>query len=169
MSPRPELLAPAGDFECVRAAVENGADAVYFGTQKHNARTRAANFALEELPDLFSFLHLRGVRGYVAFNTLVFSNELEEAQSAIEKIVEAGADALILQDFGIARLAKEISPDIALHASTQTTTTSAEQAAHLRELGFSRVILARELSIADVRKIHAATDLPLEVFVHGAL
>jgi len=169
MPHRPEILAPAGDFDCVRAAVENGADAIYFGTRKFNARARAANFELDELPELFAYLHLRGVRGYVAFNTLVFSNELQEAQSTLEKIISSGADALILQDFGIARLAREISPDIVLHASTQTTTTCAEQMPYLKELGFSRVILARELSIADLRKIKAATDMPLEVFVHGAL
>src|SRR5262245_65843037 len=93
---RPEVLAPAGDMDCVRAAVENGADAVYFGVQKWNARARATNFALEELPDLFAFLHLRGVKGYVTFNTLVFSNELEEAQRTLEKSVAAGPDALIL-------------------------------------------------------------------------
>ena len=167
--PRPEVLAPAGDFECVRAAVENGADAVYFGVRKFNARARAANFGLEELPDLLAFLHLRGVKGYVAFNTLVCSNELEEAERTLESIIAAGADALILQDFGIARLAREMSPDIELHASTQTTTTCAEQMDFLKELGFSRVILARELSLADIRKIRAATDLGLESFVHGAL
>ncbi len=167
--PRPEVLAPAGDFDCVRAAIENGADAIYFGVQKHNARARARNFALEELPDLLASLHLRRVRGYVAFNTLLFSNELREAQALLERIIGAGPDALILQDLGIARLAREISPDLPLHASTQTTTTSAEQMEHLKELGFSRVILARELSIPEIRKIRAATDMALEVFVHGAL
>src|SRR5437762_10362164 len=90
---RPEVLAPAGDFDCVRAAIENGADAVYFGVQKFNARARARNFSLEELPDLLSTLHLRGVKGYVAFNTLVFSNELDEAAALLEKIIAAGPDA----------------------------------------------------------------------------
>ncbi len=163
------MLAPAGDFECVRAAVENGADAVYFGVRKFNARARATNFALEELPELFSFLRLRGVRGYVAFNTLVFSNELEEAERTLERILAAGPDALILQDLGLARLVREMSPEVPLHASTQTTTTSAEQMELLAELGFSRVILARELSIPEVRKIKAAAAMSLEVFVHGAL
>jgi putative protease len=166
---RPEVLAPAGDFECVRAAVENGADAVYFGVQKFNARARARNFSLEELPDLFSLLRLRGVKGYVALNTLVFSNELEEAADLVERVLAAGPDAFILQDLGVARLIREIAPDVPLHASTQTTTTSAEQMDLLRELGFSRVILARELTIPEIRKIRAGTDMPLEVFVHGAL
>ena len=167
--PRPEVLAPAGDFDCVRAAVENGADAVYFGVHKWNARARAKNFTLEELPDLLSFLRLRGVKGYVTFNTLLFSNELEEAEKTLEVLLKAGPDALLLQDLGVARLVREMSKDVPLHASTQTTTTSAEQMELLRELGFSRVVLARELSIPDIRKIKAASDMPLEVFAHGAL
>ncbi|HYF01241.1 MAG TPA: DUF3656 domain-containing protein [Planctomycetota bacterium] len=166
---RPEVLAPAGDFDSVRAAVENGADAVYFGVQKWNARARAKNFTLEELPDLFAFLRLRGVKGYVTLNNLVFSTELEEAERLLERLLRAGPDALILQDLGLARLVHDLAPDVPLHASTQTTTTSAEQLELLRELGFSRVILARELTIPEIRKIKAATDMPLEVFVHGAL
>ncbi|HEV3029161.1 MAG TPA: peptidase U32 family protein, partial [Planctomycetota bacterium] len=149
-SPRPEVLAPAGDIDCIRAAVENGADAVYFGIQKWNARARAANFPVEELPGLFSFLRLRGVKGYVTFNTLVFSNELEEAQRTLEKIIAAGPDAFILQDLGVARLIRELAPGVPLHASTQTTTTAPEQMELLKELGFSRVVMARELSIAEL-------------------
>ena len=121
---RPEVLAPAGDMDCVRAAIENGADAVYFGVQKWNARARASNFTLEELPDLFALLRLRGVKGYITFNTLVFSNELDEAQRTLETILRAGPDAFILQDLGIARLIREMAPGVPLHASTQTTTTS---------------------------------------------
>ena len=166
---RPEVLAPAVDMECVRAAVEYGADAVYFGLSKFNARARAENFSLDTLPELLSFLRLRGVKGYVAFNTLIYSDELDEAERILERLIAAGPDALILQDLGIARLARAISPDIELHASTQTTTTCAEQMPALEELGFSRVILARELTLKDIRKISAATSMPLEVFVHGAL
>ncbi len=166
---RPEVLAPAGDSECIRAAVENGADAVYFGLQKFNARARATNFTLEELPETMSKLHLRGVRGYIAFNTLIFSNELAEAESTIEKIIAAGVDALILQDLGIARLVRAISPDIAMHASTQTTMTCAEDIEAIRELGFERVILARELTLKEIQRIREKTSMPLEVFVHGAL
>src|SRR5947207_1550649 len=166
---RPEVLAPAGDMDCVRAAIENGADAVYFGIQKWNARARATNFALEELPDLFALLHLRGVKGYVTFNTLIYSNELEEAQRMLEKIVAAGPDAFILQDLGIARLLRDMAPDVPLHASTQTSTTAPEQRELLQELGFSRVVLARELSIPEIRTIKAATSMELEVFAHGAL
>jgi putative protease len=156
-------------MDCVRAAIENGADAVYFGVQKWNARARATNFALEELPDLFALLRLRGVKGYVTFNTLVFSNELEEAERTLEKIIAAGPDAFILQDLGIARLIREMAPGVPLHASTQTTTTAPEQMELLQELGFSRVVLARELSIPEIRKIKAASSMELEVFAHGAL
>src|SRR5690242_11881182 len=169
VGPRPEVLAPAGDMDCVRAAIENGADAVYFGVQKWNARARATNFALEELPELFALLHLRGVKGYVTFNTLIFSNELEEAQRTLETIIKAGPDAFILQDLGIARLIREMAPGVPLHASTQTTTTAPEQMELLQELGFSRVVMARELSIAEIRKVKAATSMELEVFAHGAL
>jgi putative protease len=158
---RPEVLAPAGDIDCVRAAVENGADAVYFGIQKWNARARAANFPLEELPDLLAFLRLRGVKGYVTFNTLIFSNELEEAQRILEKIIAAGPDAFILQDLGIARLIRELAPGVPLHASTQTTTTAPEQMELLRDLGFSRVVMARELSIAELRKVKARSASPI--------
>src|SRR6516162_3340025 len=150
---RPEVLAPAGDMDCVRAAVENGAYAVYFGIRKWNARARAANFPLEELPELFAFLRLRGVKGYVTFNTLIFSNALDEAQRTLERIIAAGPDAFILQDLGIARLLREMAPGVPLHASTQTTTTAPEQMELLKELGFSRVVMARELSIAELRKV----------------
>jgi len=167
--PRPEVVAPAGDTECILAAVENGADAVYFGLRKFNARIRAPNFALEEIPDLLSMLRLRGVRGYVTLNTLAFSTELGEVQELLEKVIACGPDAIMLQDAGVARLAREISPDVPLHASTQATTTSAEPLEHLRELGFSRVILARELTIPEIRKIRESAALELEVFVHGAL
>src|SRR6185295_18825006 len=142
---------------------------VYFGVQKWNARARATNFAVEELPELFSLLHLRGVKGFVTFNTLIFSNELEEAQKTLETILKAGPDAFIVQDLGIARLIHEMAPGVPLHASTQTTTTAPEQMELLQELGFSRVVLARELSIPEIRKIKAASSIELEVFAHGAL
>src|SRR4029450_4284558 len=101
---RPELLAPAGDWEALRAAVANGADAVYFGLSNFNARYRATNFTLAELPDVMAFLHERNVRGYVAFNTLIFSDELSEAANSIAKIAAAGADAVIVQELGGAYL-----------------------------------------------------------------
>ena len=123
---RLEILAPAGDGDCLRAAVENGADAVYFGlSDGFNARARATNFALSDLDAVFAELHRRGVKGYVAFNTLVFEHELEAAALKLRRIAEAGADAIIVQDLGVARLAQEICPDLPLHASTQMTISTA--------------------------------------------
>jgi putative protease len=189
---RPELLAPAGDWECAKAAVENGADAIYFGLERFNARMRANNFTVADLPKLMEFLHRRGVRGYVTFNTLVFTPELDEAEQYLRSIITAGVDAAIVQDVGICRLIRHFSPDFPIHASTQMTITSAAGVEFARELGCSLVVLARECSIAEIEKIRAAaaspspwgegrgegpasstlsaaTAMPLEVFVHGAL
>jgi U32 family peptidase len=166
---RPELLAPAGDWECLRAAVANGADAVYFGLSRFSARQRAANFTREELPEVLDYLHARNVRGYVAFNTLVFSDELEEASSLAADLAAAGADAAILQDLGLARLIHRMAPTLPLHASTQMTLTEPRGIELVRSLGISRVILARELSIEEIDLLRQGTDMPLEVFVHGAL
>ena len=168
----PELLAPAGDWLCARAAVENGADAVYFGLATEtcfNARARAKNFTPDELPELIVWLHRRGVKGYVAVNTLVFPRELEEVETLLRRIAEAGADAVIVQDAGAARLAHELCPGLPLHASTQMTLSSAEAIRTVEPLGIRRVILPRELSIREIGQIRAGTGLELEVFVHGAL
>lgn len=173
---RPELLAPAGDWECARAAVENGADAIYFGLERFNARMRARNFTESDLPRLMEFLHERGVRGYVTFNTLVFADELAEAVSYLKTIIRAGVDAAIVQDVGICRLIRKLSPDFPIHASTQMTITSAQGVEFAKELGCNLVVLARECSMAEIEKIRAVPmgktvgqGLPLEVFVHGAL
>jgi len=168
--PAPELLAPAGDWECVAAAIENGADAVYFGLDAgFNARARAANFPLADLPRLMHTLHRRGLRGYATLNTLVFSDELAEFGRVVAAIAEAGVDAVLLQDIGAALLVREICPDLPLHASTQMTLTSAECIALAETLGMCRVVAARELSIDEIRAIRQKTAMPLEVFVHGAL
>ena len=172
---RPEVLAPAGDWECVRAAVENGADAVYFGLERFNARMRAKNFTQADLPALMEFLHRRGVRGYVTFNTLVFTNELPDAEAFLRAIISAGVDAAIVQDIGICRLIRRLSPDFPIHGSTQMTVTNTAGVNFARDLGAELVVLARENSIAEIEKIQAAQSvsgqppLPLEVFVHGAL
>jgi U32 family peptidase len=171
---RPELLAPAGDWECVRAAVENGADAIYFGLERFNARMRAKNFTQADLPEIMAFLHRRGVRGYVTFNTLIFTPELREAADYLKGIIAAGVDAAIVQDTGICRLIRTLSPDFPIHASTQMTVTSAAGVDFARRLGAELVVLARENSIADIGKIQETLaagpgPLPLEVFVHGAL
>ncbi|MFN7137887.1 MAG: DUF3656 domain-containing protein [Limisphaerales bacterium] len=173
----PELLAPAGDWECARAAVENGADAIYFGLDKFNARMRAHNFTEADLPALMEFLHRRGVRGYVTFNTLIFANELADAEQYLRSIIAAGVDAAIVQDVGICRLIRKLSPDFPIHGSTQMTVTSAAGVKFAEELGCNLVVLARECSIAEIEKIQASIQssvssvqsLPLEVFVHGAL
>src|SRR4051812_8803127 len=167
---KPELLAPAGDEESLRAAVAAGADAVYFGLRGgFNARARADNFAAADLPRIFDFLHGKGVQGFVTFNTLVFDRELPVAEEALADIARAGADAIIVQDLGVARLARQVCPELPLHASTQMTVSSAEAGEIARSLGVTRVVLPRELSIAEIARFAAATDLELECFVHGAL
>ena len=167
----PELLAPAGDWECVKAAVENGADAIYFGLDRFNARMRAQNFTEADLPQLMEFLHRRGVKGYVTFNTLVFANEMAEAEQFLRALIAAGVDAAIVQDVGICRLIRMLSSDFPIHASTQMTITSAAGVEFARELGCSLVVLARECSLREIEKIRGGPPaaLPLEVFVHGAL
>ncbi len=167
---RPELLAPAGDRDCLRAAVENGADAVYFGLDSgFNARARAANFRLEELPEVMDFLRHRGLKGYVALNTVVFSGELARLEETVRRVAAAGADAVMVQDLGLARLIRQVCPELPMHASTQMTLTSAECLAVAESLGIRRVVLPRELSIREIAKIHAQTRVDLEAFVHGAL
>jgi U32 family peptidase len=165
---RPELLAPAGDWECAKAAVENGADAIYFGLDRFNARMRAHNFTEADLPRLMEFLHRRGVKGYVTFNTLVFANEMAGAEQYLRAIIASGVDAAIVQDTGICRLIRSLSPDFPIHASTQMTITSVAGVEFARELGCELVVLARECSIKEIEKIRAAQGvqppLPLEVF-----
>jgi putative protease len=169
---KPELLAPAGDWDCVRAAVENGADAVYFGLDRFNARMRANNFTLLELPELMEFLHTRGVKGYLAFNTLVFPDELHDAAAFLREAIASGVDAAIVQDVGLCRLIRRISPDFPIHASTQMTVTGAAGIAMAKELGASLVVVARECSVPEIAAMRdslGAEALPIEAFVHGAL
>ena len=164
----PELLATAGDWDCAKAAVENGADAIYFGLDRFTARMRANNFTEAFLPRLLQVLHSRGVKGYVTFNTLVFADELAGAERYLRVLIAAGVDAAIVQDVGICRLIRRLSPDFPIHASTQMTITSAAGVEFARALGCSLVVLARECSIKEIQTI-ARVSLPLEVFVHGAL
>ena len=142
---KPELLSPAGDRTCLLAAVENGADAVYFGLRRHNARIRAMNFDGADLAEVMALLHRRGVRGYVTLNTLMFPDELADVETTVRELVVAGVDAVIIQDLGLARLIRAISSDLEMHASTQMSITSEEGIRLAAELGCSRVILAREL------------------------
>jgi putative protease len=165
---KPEIMSPAGYWPQLRAAVEAGADAVYFGLKHFTARAKVG-FQPDELPEVMKTLHQRGVRGYVTFNTLVFEHELEAAANALALIAEAGADALIVQDLGIVKLARQIVPDMELHASTQMSITNAQGVELARSFGLKRVTLARELSLEEIRAIAAETDCELEIFVHGAL
>lgn len=166
----PELLAPAGSWDCAEAAVENGADAIYFGVDRgFNARSRAANFGLGDLPELMRMLRLRGVRGYVTLNTLVFPDEMRSLVEVVAAVAQAGVDAVLVQDFGVARIVRAMCPELEIHASTQMSLTSAETIAAAADLQLARVVLARELSIAEITKIRAATSMPLEAFIHGAL
>jgi U32 family peptidase len=165
---KPEIMSPAGYWPQLNAAIEAGADAVYFGLKHFTARAKVG-FTLTELPDVMRTLHSRGVKGYVTFNTLIFDHELREAVKTIEQIARAGADSLIVQDVGIAQLAHQIAPDVDVHGSTQMSITSAEGVALAQRFGVSRVVLARELSLKEIAAIREQTDCELEMFVHGAL
>src|SRR6478736_4534353 len=165
---KPEVMSPAGYWPQLRAAIEAGADAVYFGLKHFTARAKVG-FSLAELPEVMATLHRRGVKGYITFNTLVFNHELDEAARALGEIAEAGADAIIVQDIGIVGMARRIAPDLEIHGSTQMSVTSAEGVRLAQSFGVHRVTLARELSLAEVRAIRQATDCELETFVHGAL
>lgn len=174
--PRPEILAPAGSMESLTAAVRCGADAVYLGAGRFNARQSAKNFTLEESPDdsttslreAVEFCHARGVKVHLALNTLVREEELRQALAAAQKACELGVDALILQDRGLARRIHAAAPDMALHASTQLSCHTPAGVTALREAGFSRVVLAREMSREEIAAC-AGLGAELEVFVHGAL
>ncbi|ADL12759.1 DUF3656 domain-containing U32 family peptidase [Acetohalobium arabaticum] len=166
---KPELLAPVGNRKSLYAAVQNGCDAIYLGGKSFNARKRAENFSIEELKEVFEYAHIRGVRVYVTVNTLYKDQEIKEVLEFIEQIYRYGVDGVIIQDLGAARLINEAIPDLELHASTQMTVHNLEGAKYLEELGFSRVILARELSLAEIEEIIEGTQLEVETFVHGAL
>ena len=164
-----ELLAPAGDWDCMRAAVANGADAVFFGVEKFNARARANNFHTEELPEIMAFLHSYGVKGFLTFNILVFEDELEEAKRLIEACIDAGVDAVIVQDLRLVKLIRELSPDFPIHGSTQMTITSPEAVEFTKPFDIERVVLGRENNLKQIKTIGDQAKLPMEVFVHGAL
>ena len=165
---KPEIMSPAGYWPQLRTAIEAGADSVYFGLKHFTARAKVG-FDLGELPEVMSTLHRRGVKGFVTFNTLVFEHEFAEAARVLAAIAKAGADAVIVQDVGILKLVREIAPALEIHASTQMSVTSADGVRLAQSLGASRVTLARELSLDEVRAIRAVTDCELEIFVHGAL
>lgn len=165
---KPELLAPAGSMESIYAAVRCGADAVYVGGAKFSARANATNFTDEELAQAIEYCHLHGVKVYRAMNTVVFAEEMKDFLAAAKRSAEMGADGLIVQDIGAARLLREMLPDMKLNASTQMTIHTAEGARLAEEMGFSRVVAARELSLEQLKKM-TDTGIEIEAFVHGAL
>jgi putative protease len=166
---KPELLAPAGSKESLIAAVENGADAVYFGGSAFSARQYASNFNREELEWAIDYAHKMGVKAYVTVNTLIKDSELEEAADYLRVLCNSGADAVIVQDLGILRLLREQLPELPIHASTQMTIHNAEGVKFLQEMGVKRVVLARELSLDEIQKIKSETAMEIETFIHGAL
>lgn len=164
-----ELLAPAGTFECILAAVNSGADAVYFAGQSFGARSYAGNLTDDEICKAADFCHIRGAKCYVTVNTLVYDREYKELEKFIKVITKAGVDAAIIQDLGVLGLIREMSPDIELHGSTQMTVHSADGVKALEKMGVSRVVLSRELSGEEIRNIIKNTSAEAEVFVHGAM
>ncbi len=169
MKPQPELLAPAGSPAAVTAAVRAGADAVYLGTKEFNARRGADNFDDAALEAAIRYCRLHGVRVHITLNTLVSDAELSQAKDVIRHVCALGADVLILQDLGLAALAKQCAPDLARHASTQMSVQTKAGLALLKALGYSRAVLPRELTKAEIADLRASTDLELELFIHGAL
>ncbi|MCB1802085.1 MAG: U32 family peptidase [Gammaproteobacteria bacterium] len=170
LTDKPEILAPAGGRAQLEAAVWAGADAVYFGLDSGlNARVRATSFALDELGPTMDYLHERGVRGYLTLNTLVYDDELARAESLLRHAAEAGVDALIVQDIGLVRLARQVAPALPVHGSTQMSITDTAGVELAASLGARRVVLGRELSIDEIAQIVAASPVEIEVFVHGAL
>lgn len=164
-----EILSPVGSFESLKAAVENGANAVYLGGKVFNARQYASNFDNDELKEAVKYAHLNNVKVYVTINILLNDDELKETIDYILFLYNIDVDALIVQDLGLVRLIKELFPDFELHASTQMTINNYNGVNLLEELGFSRVVLARELSVDDINYIHENTNIELEGFIHGAL
>lgn len=166
---KPEILAPAGSEEQLTAAIRSRADAVYLGTDCFNARRNADNFTPEKLKQAVSYAHARGVRVYVTMNTLITDSEIPDAVQNIKAIAESGADAVIVQDIAAAKLIKECCPQLRLHASTQMAIHNKMGLRALKELGFKRAVLARELSFDEIKELCASTDMEIEIFVHGAL
>ena len=169
MKNKPEILAPAGSYESLVAAVRSGANAVYLGTSAFNARMKADNFAGEKLKEAVDYCHARGVKVHVTVNTLVFDKELKQAKETIELIASSGADAVILQDLGLAYLFKQCAGDIERHASTQMSVGTLSGVQLLSDLGYKRAVLPRELSENEIKEIKDGTTAEIEIFVHGAL
>src|SRR3954466_14281618 len=166
----PELLAPAGSLDAVRAALANGADAVYLGAARFNARDEGAQLSLDEVGEACRLAHSRGRRIYLTLNILIKPSELQDALVFLGEAIDRGIDAVIVQDLGLVRLIRKIYPNLEIHGSTQMTVHDPSGAEVVKELGVERIVLARENTLDDIRAIHSAVpDLGLETFVHGAL
>lgn len=165
----PELLSPVGDFECLKAAVQNGANSVYLGVSSFNARARATNFGNEELLEAIKYAKLRNVSVHLTLNTLIKNEEFKNAVNLAIDAYNLGVDAIIVQDLGLASYLLKNYPEIPLHASTQMTIHNLDGVRQLEKFGFSRVVLSRELSINEIEYIRKNTQIELEVFIHGAL
>ena len=164
-----ELLSPVGDFECLKAAVQNGADSVYFGASLFNARASATNFDFDELEKVINYCALRNVRTHLTLNILIKDSEFKEAVMVAKKAYELGIDALIVQDVGLAQFLMKLFPDLPIHASTQMTIHNLEGVQELEKLGYSRAVLSRELSMQEIEFICNNSNIEIETFVHGAL
>ena len=164
-----ELLAPVGDWNCLKAAVQNGADAVYFGVEQFNARMYAANFNIEDMKQVIDYCKLRNVKTNLTLNTLLENCEFDNAVDLAKEAYKAGVDAIIVQDLGLAKKLIEEFPDLPIHGSTQMTIHNLNGALELQNLGFKRVVLSRELSLDEIDYICKNTDLEIECFAHGAL
>lgn len=164
-----ELLSPAGDFECLKAAIQNGANAVYLGATSFSARSSASNFNDNELEQAIDYAHIRNVKVYLALNTLIKNSEINEAIKICEYAYKFGIDAIIVQDLGIASILMKYFPDLPIHASTQMTINNLNGVIEAKKLGFKRVILSREVSLSEIKNICQNSNLEIEVFVHGAL
>ena len=167
--PKPEVLSPAGNWEALKAAAAAGADAVYFGGQTFNARRNAGNFSDEEIAGAIAYCHARGIRAYITLNTLLFERELRPALDFVRRLCDAGADAVIVQDPGLAELIRAAAPGLRLHASTQMSVHNPEGVRELYRMGFARVVAAREVSAASLEEMVTCSPAEIEVFVHGAL
>lgn len=164
-----DLLSPVGDFESLKAAVQNGADSVYFGANLFSARAFAHNFDLEQLEKAILYAKLRGVKTNLTLNTLIKDSEFEDAINLASKAYEFGIDAIIVQDLGLAKKLIKMFPDLPIHGSTQMTVHNLNGALELQELGFKRVVLSRELSANEIEYITKNSDIEIECFAHGAL
>lgn len=164
-----ELLLPVGNMKMCLAAIHNGADAIYVGVPEFNARGRSADHSVLELKEIIEICHLYGVKVNLAFNVVIFEDELDAVINLLKEVLPLGPDAIIVQDLGLAKIIREFSPEQVIHASTQMTITNFEAMTLVDDLKIKRYVLGREVSLDEIKQIRAKTDKELEVFVHGAL